>query len=138
MSNITKIRLNSNNISKEKSGKLNYSLESIDENLFYSNLYSNILVFYNVKYRTTSNNSISFKKYFILSELLDETFSEYTISDDINQNSILEKEGFVKYLPFKNGSLSNIFKEDASDEEKEDVVDKEEVPEFLEKKIKSA
>lgn len=122
MSNITKIRLNSNNISKEKSGKLNYSLESIDENLFYSNLYSNILVFYNVKYKNVSNNSLSFKKYFVLSELLDETFSEYTIRDDIDQNNILEKKGFVKYLPFKNGSLSNIFKEDASDEEKEDVV----------------
>jgi len=122
MINLTKIKLNVNNVNKNNLTNLKYNTQSEDVSLYYSKLYSNTILKYNMTYILQGNQKKTFTKYFVLSEIVNQENDTYEITDSISPAVVLEKKGFIKYIVFKNEDLKTIFNSQATDEEKESVV----------------
>lgn len=122
MINLTRIKLNIENINKNNLTNLRYNTQSEEANLYYSKIYSNTVLKYNMTYIMKNNQKKTFTKYFILADIVNQETNTYEITDDISPAVVLEKKGFVKYIVFKNEDLKTIFNSQATDDEKESVV----------------
>lgn len=122
MINLTRIKLNIENINKNNLTNLKYDTQSEDANLYYSKIYSNTVLKYNMTYIMKNNQKKTFTKYFILADIVNQETNTYEIIDEISSAVVLEKIGFIKYIVFKNEDLKTIFNSQATDDEKESVV----------------